>query len=116
MKKALQNNKGLTLIEVLVSIVILGIIAVAFLPIFTNSFVYIMSAGKRSKADFEAQRAMENRLAGSGKTFDNVETTESGTELSISFGSDTINVPGKTVNVTYNDGKQNVTLTTFIPD
>ncbi len=116
MKKACTGIKGLTLIEIIVSIFILGIIAVTFLPIFTNSFVYVKTAGNRSIVDFDAQKAMENKLAGSSAVFDHVATTESNTTLTIGFNSGTISVQGRIVNISYNDGKHNVTLTTFIPN
>lgn len=116
MKKTFLNTGGFTLIEIVVSLMILGIIAVAFLPVFSNSFAHIMSAGKRSKADYAAQKAIENRLAGSGATFDHINTSENTTVLTIDLGPETIVVQGKTVNVTYDDGKQKVTLTTFIPN
>ena len=47
MKKTyLKTYKGMTLIELLLSISILGIIAVTFLPILTNGFVNISNSGK----------------------------------------------------------------------
>lgn len=40
MQKVMRNDKGLTLIEVLLSITILGIIATSFLSFFTQSYSY----------------------------------------------------------------------------
>jgi prepilin-type N-terminal cleavage/methylation domain-containing protein len=55
----MQNERGLTLIEVLAAIVILGIVVVAFLDISNFS----LAAGKNSDEFEEAMRLAENRLS-----------------------------------------------------
>lgn len=46
----MKNNKGLTLIEIIVSLAIIGIIAVVFFSLFNTSLVNIVRAGIRTKA------------------------------------------------------------------
>lgn len=45
-----MNKKGFTLIEVIVSLAVIGIIAVAMLTIFNTGLINIVSAGERSSA------------------------------------------------------------------
>lgn len=52
-------NNGFTLVEIILSIAILGIIAVAFLPIFTTGIKGIANSGSRSKSSYQAQDAIE---------------------------------------------------------
>ena len=73
MKKNCNNNKGFTLIEVLVSMAIIGLMAIAFLPLFTDGFRWIYSAGHRSSDnhDFQAdiEREITEEIAESSSTF-----------------------------------------------
>jgi len=60
MFKHAKNRKGLTLIEVIVALAILGIIATSFLTMFTSSFSTIFSMGRRTQAmNDDAQQIME---------------------------------------------------------
>lgn len=51
--------RGFTLIEVIISLAILGIIAVSFLTLFTSSFSTIFSMGHKTDAANEAQAFIE---------------------------------------------------------
>ena len=55
----IKNREGLTLMEVIISLAILGIITVSIITIFSNSFSNVFSMGNRSKALAEASRKME---------------------------------------------------------
>lgn len=55
----MKNNKGLTLVEVIVSLAILGLIAVAFLGAMSAHFTYLKSTVSITQNDFEAQELME---------------------------------------------------------
>lgn len=57
--KYIKEQKGLTLIEVIIALAILGIITVSIITVFSNSFSNIFSLGNRSKALAEASRRME---------------------------------------------------------
>ena len=55
-----NNKKGLTLIEIVVAIAILGFIAAAFLTMFSSAFSGIFSMGRRTQAmNDDAQSIME---------------------------------------------------------
>lgn len=57
------NKKGLTLIEVIVSIAILGILAVSFLPLFTNHYKWIIETKTKITQDaFKAQKGIEENI------------------------------------------------------
>lgn len=57
-----QNQNGLTLIEVIVSLAILGIMIVAYLTVFTSGFTGIMRAGHRTEAAYGAQQDMTQKI------------------------------------------------------
>ena len=55
-----KNKKGLTLVEIVVAIAILGFIAAAFLTMFSSAFSGIFSLGRRTQAmNDDAQSIME---------------------------------------------------------
>jgi prepilin-type N-terminal cleavage/methylation domain-containing protein len=115
----LKNKKGMTLIEIIVAIAILGIISVSFFAMFTTGFKGIINAGKYSKAEYVAQKAMENRVAGvavAGVTNITANTVNS-VALSINFGIlSPITVNGKIELIEYNDGEKKINLATFVPN
>lgn len=53
------NNKGLSIIEIIITIAILGMVAILFVQIFTVSFQHIMTAGEDSKNLIEDQMDIE---------------------------------------------------------
>ena len=55
----IKNNKGFTLVEVLISIVILSIIIFSFLHLFGSGFISIFSMGIKDRALAEASDIME---------------------------------------------------------
>ena len=64
MKKKLKtlkqnNKKGFTLIEIIVSIAIIGILAVALLSVFTSGYSTIFSMGRKTESSNEAQAFIE---------------------------------------------------------
>lgn len=82
MKNALRNQKGLTLIEILIGMAILGIISISFIPVLTSTFIQIYRSGSRTEAQYSNQRILEKILAG-----ENIQegVTKSGRTLSIKF-------------------------------
>lgn len=83
------NRSGMTLVEVIVSIAILGILAVAFLPAFSTGIRFIISNGDRIKEMYSDQDSIERRIA-QGATSDTATMT-------IVFPSKTIEVKGENV-------------------
>ena len=58
-----MNDNGLTLIEVIVSIAILGILAVTFMPILSNQYISIVGTGVKSKNTYLAVDDIEQKIA-----------------------------------------------------
>jgi len=54
-----KNNKGLTLVEILVSIALLGIIAIAFLPLFQLSAIALNRTEHKLEATYTGKDTME---------------------------------------------------------
>lgn len=62
----MMNNKGLTLIEIIISIAILSIIALLFVSIFGTGFQHIMNAGDQSRTLIEEQKDLETLISTTG--------------------------------------------------
>jgi prepilin-type N-terminal cleavage/methylation domain-containing protein len=60
----MENKKGFTLIELIVPIAIFGLITVTLISVFSNSFINIVRAGKRTEVVSRA----ETVLHGEGST------------------------------------------------
>lgn len=58
----LNNQKGLTLIEIILSMAILGILAITFLTMFSSGFRSIIKAGDKTVAAYDAQQSMTNKI------------------------------------------------------
>ena len=54
----MKNKKGFTLIELIVSIAIVGLLAVILTSVFSNSFINIVRAGKRAGAVSDAEKVL----------------------------------------------------------
>lgn len=59
MKDLKENNKGLTLIELIISLAIIGIIAIAFMPLFTMSAKANMKSATMLGSTYSGKDAME---------------------------------------------------------
>ena len=57
--KVLKNCKGLTLLELILSIAILGIVLVVFLSLFTSGVTTIFFMGQKSQSNIEAQAIID---------------------------------------------------------
>ena len=134
----LQNNqRGLTLIEIMLAIVILGIIAVPIFALFTGSFMNILTLGERSEASTLASSTFVNLRALVAESDDGLTESEirghlvdngfsetacedlDGAEngdgffcLKASTGETSGTIV--TLKLFYRSGRGNVTLTTFI--
>lgn len=123
-------SKGLTIIEIIITIAILGIIALGFFSVFTGSYSTIYTMGNKSKAMVKAREiidtAYENRdvdilkvrLISNESTLSDVYTFETGktskymTEIKTIDG---FNYTKLTVVVFYQQGKKHVKLTSLMP-
>lgn len=103
-----SNINGMTLIEVIVSLAIFGIIAVAFLNVFVSGFLGVISSGKRTEVGYLAQQAVEETIN---------EIDIGSDKVTIVFsGGPTLEVEGNTIVQEVNNGKESITITTFIPN
>lgn len=66
-----MNKKGLTLVEIIISIAILGMVALLFVNIFSVSFKHIMDAGDQSKTLIEDQGDLESLISTQGPGIQN---------------------------------------------
>ncbi len=62
-KVSIKNKKGMTLIEVILSISILSIIAITFIPIIAGSFSNIVKVGNKTKEIYDSKGKIEETLA-----------------------------------------------------
>lgn len=101
----MKNKKGMTLIELIVSIALIGIIVVGFLPAFTVGFAMIAKAGSTSKAQYNTQAQTEKDLSsGPSVTSDTLDIKFSDNSTIQSSGqikSQSSTVNGRQVNVTF---------------
>jgi prepilin-type N-terminal cleavage/methylation domain-containing protein len=54
-----KTKKGMTLVEIIISIALLGILTVSILTVFSTSFAWIYNYGRKSKAVMEANEITE---------------------------------------------------------
>lgn len=58
--KILYDKKGMTLIEIIVALAILGIISIAFITMFGNSYSTIFKSGHRTNANMKLQSVADD--------------------------------------------------------
>lgn len=113
------NNNGFTLIEVIISLAIVGLISIAFISMFTSGYMGILSAGNHSVVGYEGQAVIESYLENIVSTDPNASVNTTTTNLNIDFvdGSGTvtsIGVDGELRSVDYEDGKYDIKISTFV--
>ena len=111
-----KRIKGFTLIEILISVAILGILLVILIPVFSYSLIRIIDSGHKTQAMYSAQTGVEKLQ--DGEPFS--ESTSLEKDLDIVFSSVEIQVAGivSTIEVPIPkdpDG-DSTELKTFIPD
>lgn len=95
MRKIKAKTKwGMTLIEVIIAMAIIGIIAVGLIQMFTMSMIVISNAGKKTQSAYDAQKYAENTLA--EKHSDAPEVDE---ELVLTIGGTTTIAPGRKMKI-----------------
>lgn len=60
--KYLDNRQGLTLIEIIVSIAILGIIVLLFTVVLSSGYIGIIKSGDKAEASYESQKELSEKI------------------------------------------------------
>jgi prepilin-type N-terminal cleavage/methylation domain-containing protein len=123
-----DNAKGFTLVEILVSIAILGIVAIFLLPMFTSGFSSLMSMGRKTNALAQAQAVIDKVYEEGTPTTTYLDSLGENVPFADAFVDgdlvryqlNTKTVDGKSftqlaVLVFYQNGQRNVTLSALIP-
>lgn len=80
------KKKGFTLVEILVSLAIFGMLMVAFCSIFINAFALTKRAGNKDAAVGEAAGEAEKAVAGEAAS----GVTKEASEITVHIGSETV--------------------------
>lgn len=105
MKNKLEN-RGFTLVEIIMSLTIIALIAAAFSQLFVQSYKTIFSSGREWAARYQIQQQIETGN-------DTVETKISTVPLLIKFTGLDIEAPGTTYRVQQTVGKRQITIDYF---
>ena len=108
LNKIVQQDRGFTLVEVLVALTILTIIVISFTTLFTSSYVNIISAGNKSQATYNVQKEMEERIA------DELATDVGDLQIPFPIAGN-INVPGGLLELDDTQGNRTSESTAFLP-
>ena len=73
-KTIIKNEKGMTLVEIVLSITLLAIVAVSFSLVFSNGYKFIFESGDKTEALAKASSAMENFYSADLSNLTNVPT------------------------------------------
>ena len=105
----MKNNKGFTLIEVILAIAIIGIIAIPIFGIFGIGVKNIVSAGNRTEDVFTDQKSIINEI---NREYSEINNPDGEKEIDIKFSDDlTIKIQGKVVTTEDDD----IEIKTFVP-
>ncbi len=117
MKALMKNRRGFTLIELIVSIAILAIIIIAFMPLFSFSFVNTFRSGNQSEAVYQNQSLLEESYSGAEEV-EGVISTELPQPLEINIDGVIVRVPGRLIEVSsdYDNNGNLVNTKAFVPE
>lgn len=104
------GSQGFTLIEMIISIALLGIITMAFLALFANSIMYIQHSGEIVKNSYSAQDQVEQIVADSTKADETSTSTQE--TLLLNFSGHQFPVVGRRISVDYGSSQHMVVFTT----
>lgn len=105
----MKRKDGFTLVEIILSIAILGIIAISVLTMFGSGLKNISRSGKRTEEVFTLEREINQKIfdgGGGGSEGDTIKVEIPGFEEK--------EIKGKIITIPSDD--QNIELKTFVPD
>ncbi len=105
-----KRRKGMTLIEVLVAMAIIGIVAISMLSLFSTGFSFIVRAGEKSETSFGTHKQIEVALNSK-----DVDVSPSNLVLTFSSDNSTIESKGNIEVFSLEIGKTSTSITVFQP-
>lgn len=110
MKQFFISNKGMGVVEILVSLCIISLIAMAILPAITMGFIQIEDSGSETKAIYSVQDSIET-----GIVQEQVDATD---EITIVFSGVTLNINGTILEqeAEYGSHNQSINVKVFVPN
>ncbi|MEN1759287.1 type II secretion system protein [Anoxynatronum sibiricum] len=112
-----RKSSGLTLIEVIISLAIIGIVIISLLTMFTFGFDTVFSMGRRTEATRIAQEFMDEHYALEPLDINHLPSIPSVPPYTVQrnrqMGHDGLNQI--TITVLYRNGSRSVTLTGLVP-
>ncbi len=105
----LSENKGFTIVEVLIAMSLLSIVAIAFITMMTFSVSSILVAGEKSEQMFEAKGEIEKKIS--------AQTPSGYDQVNIHFPNEVndLTIKGEKLEINYEyDGKAG-SITYFLP-
>lgn len=79
----MKNRRGLTLVEVMVSVALIGMVAMIFLNIFTTSNKNIYNSSNKTKEIYELQKAIDEKIINASGEIDGVTAVNQDVEVTI---------------------------------
>jgi prepilin-type N-terminal cleavage/methylation domain-containing protein len=107
-----KYKKGLTLIEVVVSIAILGLMSISFLSMFSGGINWIFKSGNKSSAQYTSQEKIENIIY-SESNADGINSSSNPLTIKLNFSGKEYNVSGRKIDVEASNNNQVAKYTTF---
>jgi len=95
--KSIKNKKGMTLVEIIVSVAILSIIAVFIITVFASSNNIIGNNAILKRNGENAAAGIENKMAGLGADTDISIVGQQDASVTVTFGTNSVVTSGKIV-------------------
>lgn len=109
--KELNKQKGLTLVEIIITLAVIGLVIVILSTLYVNSYKLIIYSGENVQVVYDLQKQVEDIIG--DQTYDVGESKT----LYISFPniSRTISIDGKEIKFEKEYGNKKIALFYFIP-